>query len=90
MDLNQLNIDIWNKAIDCECGDESQDSGGKHKLCGICKETMVFDAHESKKGHQNSIYRWNIDYIRPLSKGGKNNFENMHAVHVECNQNKII
>ncbi len=88
MNLNQLSIDVWNKAVNCDCGDEPQDSSWDHKLCGICEKIMVWNAHESEKTQKNSKYRWNIDHIRPLSKGGKNNIGNLHAVHVECNQNK--
>jgi len=30
----------------------------------------------------------NIDHIKPLSKGGSNNLNNMQLAHITCNQKK--
>ena len=33
-------------------------------------------------------YRWNIDHIKPRSKGGKDNLSNLQIVHILTNQEK--
>lgn len=40
----------------------------------------------SEFGNQNSMFGWMIDHIRPLCKGGCDEFHNMQALHWE---NKI-
>lgn len=84
MYLDDLTIDVWNKADDCNCID--QDCDENHKLCGICKGTIIYGAHESVQPR--SRYAWNIDHIWPKSMGGGDGIRNLQAVHVTCNQAK--
>lgn len=64
LNLDDKTITVWNNAMDCNC--EIQDCYENHKLCGICKKTIIFGAHESIKNQNNSRDAWNVDYILPL------------------------
>ncbi len=76
--------EVWNKAANCNCGEN--DCKQNHKLCSICGEKMIYGAYESMQ--PNSEYSWNIDHIRPISNGGTNDTDNLQAVRVKCNRNK--
>ncbi|AXF95265.1 HNH endonuclease [Spiroplasma phoeniceum] len=88
MKLDQQTKMVWDKAKKCNCKSKQQDEADAHKLCGICKKTMIYGAYESVKNQQNSIYRWNLDHKKPKSQGGDNSIENLQAVHVKCNRKK--
>ncbi len=80
-------IDIWEKAPECYCGNDDC-SLKNHRKCGICGEIMLYGSHQSNKQQNNSWYAWNIDHIKPISRGGTNNNANLHAVHIRCNWDK--
>jgi len=85
MDLDNKTKEVWKKAEDCNC--DAQDCSKKnHKLCGICDEKMLYGAHESVQ--PKSKYAWNVDHIKPVSKGGSDNINNLQAVHITCNRSK--
>ncbi len=87
MKLNNKIQMIWNRAPYCRCG--SQDCNiNNHRLCGICGITILKGSHESVESQRNSWYSWNIDHKIPLSRGGNNSIQNMHAVHIRCNRYK--
>ncbi|WP_283272233.1 HNH endonuclease [Spiroplasma sp. SV19] len=91
MKLSDKEIKVWNNATDCHCGAQPQDEAKDHKICGICKKInklMIYGAHESVELQRNSKCAWNIDHIIPRSRKGKNNIDNLRAVHIRCNKNK--
>ncbi|WP_381415077.1 HNH endonuclease [Spiroplasma endosymbiont of Anurida maritima] len=85
MDLTNKQIAVWNNAEDCECLDTKENLSSNHKLCGICEMIMYYGSHESVEIQNNSGGAWNIDHIKPLSKGGNNDISNLQAVHIDCN-----
>ncbi len=78
---------VWDSAPYCFCGYEDC-SVNNHRLCSICRNTILYGSHESVKSQRNSWYSWNIDHIKAKSKGGTNNIDNLQAVHIRCNRNK--
>ncbi|MDE5599482.1 MAG: HNH endonuclease [Ureaplasma sp.] len=83
---NEIEI-LWDKARYCYCGFEDCNPNN-HRLCGICGNKILYGSHESVTSQINSQYAWNIDHIRPISRGGKNNIDNKQAVHIYCNRQK--
>lgn len=84
MDLTNKTKAVWDNADDCNCDD--LDCYGNHKLCGICRGTIIYTAHVSNQ--PGSSYAWNLDHKVRLSQGGTNQISNLQAVHVTCNKNK--
>lgn len=84
--LNDKTITVWNNAKNCNCA--IQDCYENHKLCGICRKTIIFGAHESIKIQNNSRGAWNVDHIYPASLGGTNRITNLQSVHIKCNKSK--
>ncbi|WP_338968285.1 HNH endonuclease signature motif containing protein [Spiroplasma endosymbiont of Lonchoptera lutea] len=84
MDLDEKILQVWDNALSCFCS--VNDCFSNHKLCGICRDTILYVVHESNQ--PNSRYAWNVDHIVPLSRGGSNHITNLQAVHIECNCNK--
>ena len=39
-------------------------------------------------GQKGSQYSWNIDHIKPKSKGGTDRVDNLQIVHISTNQEK--
>lgn len=78
---------VWDKAFYCNCGYQDC-SVNNHRLCSICRETIMYGSHESVISQRNSWYAWNIDHKKPISKGGKDNIDNLQAVHIRCNREK--
>lgn len=77
----------WDDADKCDCG-AGDCHENNHKECGVCVDRMLYGSHESNEDQVNSDYRWNVDHIKPISKGGSNKRDNKQAVHVRCNQEK--
>ncbi len=88
MTLTNTEINLWNKAQNCNCGVAQQDKSKDHKLCGICSKTMIYGAHQSIQNQNKSKGAWNVDHIIPKSHNGTNESTNLQAVHIYCNQNK--
>lgn len=84
MELSNKTKTVWDNADACDCDD--QDCYQNHKLCGICKGTIIYGAHISNQ--PGSSFAWNLDHKIKYSEGGRNNINNLQAVHVTCNQNK--
>lgn len=78
---------VWDKSSYCHCGNEDCNPNN-HRLCGICRVTILYGSHESVRSQNNSRFSWNIDHIIPKSKGGTNSINNLHAVHIRCNRSK--
>ncbi len=87
MKLTKEAKQAWEDAELCECDDEDCHPN-QHRLCGVCGETIIHCAHEFEDSQKNSLWRWNVDHIVPLSKGGKDVRSNRQAVHVDCNRKK--
>ncbi len=79
--------EIWDKSRYCHCSNDDC-TISNHRLCGICGQKMLYGSYKGIKSQNGSRYAWNIDHIIPLSKGGKDNKDNMQAVHVRCNRQK--
>lgn len=78
----------WEKARYCNCNSDDCHPNS-HRLCGICGNKILYNSHEGVIRKKNSRYAWNIDYIIPISKGGNDDINNLHAVHIKCNQKNI-
>jgi hypothetical protein len=52
--------------------------------CHLCHLPIEFDAYADKK-HPD---RWEVDHVRPKSKGGHNGPSNLRAAHSYCNRKK--
>lgn len=85
--MNERIKKIWDKAEKCNCSLNGCHPNA-HRLCAICDETIFWNAHESNEDQANSRGAWNIDHIKPLSKGGRDIIDNLQAVHIECNRCK--
>lgn len=48
----------------------------QHGMCLLCAEPLT------------SIASSSVDHMKPLSRGGKNDFSNLHLVHKLCNTDK--
>jgi len=49
-----------------------------------CGHTMKYTDH----GNENSKFGWEIDHIRPVSKGGSDNLDNLQPLYWENNRKK--
>ncbi len=78
---------VWKKAPYCSCGN-GDCSPDNHRLCGICRETMLYGSHESVNSQRNSLYAWNTDHIISKSVGSNDSIDNLQAVHIRCNRSK--
>ncbi|MBD5422985.1 MAG: HNH endonuclease [Mycoplasma sp.] len=78
---------VWDKSSYCYCDNEDC-TPNNHRLCGICRTTILYGSHESERSQNNSRFSWNIDHIIPKSKGGTNSISNLQAVHIRCNRSK--
>jgi|GEM_PF-2114490 len=52
--------------------------------CHLCHRPIEFDAYGDKKNPDG----WEVDHVRPKSKGGHNGFSNLRAAHTYCNRKK--
>ncbi len=75
--------EIWNKAPKCKCSDEDCHPNN-HRLCYLCKQTILFGAY----WQENSNYAWDVDHIKPISRGGSNDIFNLMPCCIECNRKK--
>lgn len=50
----------------------------------VCGKPMMFGAH----GDRNSQYGWEVDHIRPASKGGTDDISNLQPLHWQSNMEK--
>lgn len=48
----------------------------QRRICGICGAPIALTRDA------------NVDHIRPKSRGGKNNIENLRATHIHCNHKR--
>lgn len=78
---------VWSRAKECDCGDANCHPNN-HRLCALCDNTILYQAHESNGDHAGGWGGWNIDHIIPKSKGGNDNKNNLQATHIKCNQKK--
>lgn len=65
--------DLWNERY-----------GDKDRITDYSGRVIVKSAHPDK----NSMYAWNIDHIRPSSKGGSNMKCNLEICHILTNEEK--
>lgn len=78
---------VWEKAPKCKCGKVGC-LPQNHRLCTICNKKMLFGSYYGEETQRNSKYAWDIDHIKPKSRGGTDNIDNLRAVHVDCNRLK--
>lgn len=52
--------------------------------CHLCHDPVSFE-HYGNCSHQAG---WEVDHVRPKSKGGHNGFSNLRAAHAYCNRMK--
>lgn len=75
--------EIWKKAPECHC-DRNNCHPNSHRLCYRCQKTILFGAY----WQENSKFRWDVDHIKPKSKGGPDNTSNLKPCHIKCNREK--
>ncbi len=80
-------LEAWEDARECDCGCNDCHPNS-HRLCGICGDTILFGAYWGIESQRNSDYAWDVDHIKPLSRGGKDTRSNRRAVCVSCNRKK--
>lgn len=51
---------------------------------------MFYYAYETVKQYKKSPLAWTIDHIIPIAKGGKEELNNLQAVHVKCSVDKKL
>lgn len=49
---------------------------------------MLCQTHHSDANESKGWGAWNIDHIKPLSKGERDTIDNLQVVHIECNRSK--
>lgn len=52
--------------------------------CHLCHQPIDFDGYGDRKNPDG----WQVDHVRPKSKGGHNGYTNLRAAHSYCNQSK--
>ena len=57
-------------------------------LCALCGEPMLRNRFDAPHATIWKKRRPTFDHIHPVSKGGKDEFENLQLAHHDCNQKK--
>ena len=66
---------VWNKAC------LTDDFNVRLDICGL-------EIHFDKYGDTSSGYGWEIDHIKPVSKGGGDEFDNLQPLYWKTNRQK--
>lgn len=74
---------IWEKAPECGCG-YNDCHPNNHRLCYRCQKIILFGAYWQEK----SKFRWDVDHIKPKSKGGPDKTSNLKPCCIKCNRKK--
>lgn len=92
LNLSSSTVSAWEQADPCAglCQPKNKmaefECQTNHKLCGLCGTKVIYGAHVSAQA--TSKQAWDVDHIKPQSKGGTNKVNNLQVVHVRCNRNK--
>jgi hypothetical protein len=71
--------EIWGKASFVD--DKNEELGFRKDQCGAWIK-------KSDYGNRDSIYGWEVDHIKPKTKGGDDNINNLRPLHWKNNLNK--
>ena len=73
---------VWNKGKKVvQKGKEFDEKIWRYDICG---NVMKYSEH----GDTNTKYGWEIDHIKPSSKGGSDNLDNLQPMYWENNRKK--